>query len=135
MFGVLFGSTLGQRTVVFLQLRFSSFLLLGTTGCCGLGPQLQLSEGICLPLGGSGSSNRPEARNALTSQLGVEQGHFLLIKGNGLMKNLLVRPDRFLSLEAGAIPVLVWQRREVRADSQGCISSWGSLEEGGTRHP
>lgn len=66
----------------------------------GWAQQLQLSEGICLLLGGSDSSNRLEARNALVSQLGVGQGHFLLIKGHDLMKNL-VRPTSQFSVLGG----------------------------------
>lgn len=44
--------------------------------------QPQLPEGRYLPtIRGSGTRNGPEARNALASQLGIGQGHFLLIKG------------------------------------------------------
>lgn len=100
--------------LVFLHLKFSSFLLLSPGGCCGLNNS-QLSEGLCLSLGDSGSSNRPEARNALASPLGARQGHFLLIKGHGLMKNLLVRPASQISVLGG------WD------------SSWpGMAEEGST---
>lgn len=51
--------------------------------------QPQLPEDKYLPtIRGSGSSNGPEARNALASQLEIGQGHFLLIKGHGLISVL-----------------------------------------------
>ena len=64
--------------------------------------QPQLPEGRYLPtIRDSGTRNGPEAKNALASQLGIGQGHFLLIKGLGLMKYLLVRPTGQISVLGG----------------------------------
>lgn len=62
------------------------FLVLESKGTMGWVLQPQLPESKYLPtIRGSGSSNGPEARNSLDSQLGIGQGHFLLIKGHGLI--------------------------------------------------